>query len=147
MKKLLLAIFVMCLSVIGCETPYTGPMLTVDHVDRYLHAVGEDTVCLQDGFDSVCIKVIPGAQGPRGPQGAQGPRGPQGPQGEPGRPGANAPIIHIHERSIIYEFYYGDRIVLRAEKEMDTTELIAQLTAQEEAELEERLGTDSAARS
>ena len=34
MNKLLFAIFVVCLSIIGCEIPYTGPMLTVDNVDR-----------------------------------------------------------------------------------------------------------------
>ena len=27
----------------GCETPYTGPILTVDNVDRYFDSVGEDT--------------------------------------------------------------------------------------------------------
>lgn len=53
MKKLLLAIFVMCVSAIGCEIPYTGPMLTVDDVDQYLHSIDEDAVCLQDGLDSL----------------------------------------------------------------------------------------------
>lgn len=128
MKKLLMAIFVMSLSIIGCEIPYTGPMLTVDRVDQYLHSTGKDNVCLQDGFDSICIKVIPGPQGPRGPE---GPRGPQGPQGEPGSPGVNAPIIHIYERSIIYEFYYEDKLVLRAETQTDTSELLELLAAQQ----------------
>lgn len=75
--------FVLLLIVVllGCEVPYTGPMLSVDNVDRYLGATGEDTVCLQDGFDSVCLKVV------EGPQGIQGPRGPQGEIGETGPPG------------------------------------------------------------
>lgn len=128
MKKLLMAVFVMSLGIIGCEIPYTGPMLTVDRVDQYLHNTGEDHVCLQDGFDSICIKVIPGAAGLRGPE---GPRGPQGPQGEPGSPGVNAPIIHIYERSIIYEFYYEDKLVLRAETQTDTSELLELLAAQQ----------------
>ncbi|MDE0322514.1 MAG: collagen-like protein [Candidatus Poribacteria bacterium] len=128
MKKLLMAIFVISLSIIGCEIPYTGPMLTVDHVDQYLHRTGQDNVCLQDGFDSICIKVIPGTQGPRGTEGR---RGPQGPQGEPGSPGVNAPIIHIHERSIIYEFYYENKLALRAETQVDTSELLELLATQQ----------------
>ncbi len=125
MKKFLLAIFIMSLSIIGCEIPYTGPMLTVDRVDQYLHSTGEDNVCLQDGFDSICIKVIPGSEGPRGP------RGLRGPEGEPGSPGVNAPIIHIHERSIFYEFYYEDKLVLRAETQADTSELLELLAVQQ----------------
>ena len=69
MKKLLIAIFIVSLTVIGCEIPYTGPMLTVDDVDRYLHSTGENAVCLQDGLDSLCVKLTPGPQGTRGPQG------------------------------------------------------------------------------
>ena len=68
MKKLLIAIFILSVSVIGCDIPYTGPMLTVDDVDQYLHATGEDAVCLQDGLDSLCVKLTPGARGPQGPQ-------------------------------------------------------------------------------
>ena len=47
MEKLLVAIFIVSLAVTGCELPYTGPILTVDDVDRYRHSVGEDTpACL-----------------------------------------------------------------------------------------------------
>ena len=74
MKKLLIAIFIASLSVIGCEIPYTGPMLTVDDVDQYLHSTGEDAVCLQDGLDSLCVKLTPGARGPQGPQDHRTPR-------------------------------------------------------------------------
>ena len=95
MKKLLIAIFIVSLSVIGCDLPYTGPILTVDDVDRYLHSVGEDTSCLEVGFDGICVKIMPGDRGPQGPPGPPGPPGTQGPSGPPGNPGANAPIIHI----------------------------------------------------
>ena len=77
------------------DTPYTGPMLTVDHIDRYLDATGDDTVCLQDGFDSVCLKVLPGPEGIKGEpgkdgkRGFRGHRGPRGVQGEPGEDGAD----------------------------------------------------------
>ena len=77
MKKLLIAIFIVSLSVIGCDLPYTGPILTVDDVDRYLHSVGEDTSCLEVGFDGICVKIIPGDRGPQGPPGPPGPPGPK----------------------------------------------------------------------
>ena len=132
MKKLLIAIFIASLSVIGCDIPYTGHMLTVDDVDQHLHSTGEDAVCLQDGFDSLCVKLIPGARGPQGPQGSQGPQGPPGPPGSPGIPGTNASIIHIHSQSILYDFYYNDKLILRAEKQADTSELLKLLAAQED---------------
>ncbi len=95
-------------SLIGCtDVPYTGPMLTVDHVDRYLNSLGEDTICLQDGFDSICIKVVPEK-----------------------RDGAddNIPIIYVHPTSLIYMFYYEDQPILRAERVMDTTQITQELT-------------------
>lgn len=95
-------IFPLC--IIGCsEVPYTGPVLTVDSVDRYLNSIGEDTICLQDGFDSICLKVIQDES-----LDVQ-------------------PIIYIHPTSVVFMFYYEDRPVLRAEKVMDATELIQEL--------------------
>ena len=94
---------------------YTGPMLTVDRVDQYLHVgTDEDTVCLQDGFDSICVKLIPGARRTqRPPQGPQGPRGPQGPQGEPGKYKENREYkaltrlsFTFMQESILYNFYH-----------------------------------------
>ena len=86
--KSTLFLLAFCLIISACDTPYTGPMLTVNDVDRYLDATGEDTVCLQDGFDSVCIKVIEGPQGERGPRGIQGEPGP------PGKDGHTFIVIH-----------------------------------------------------
>ena len=52
-------ILMILFSIGGCsDVPYTGPMLTVDRVDRFLSSTGESAVCLQDGFDSVCIKLV-----------------------------------------------------------------------------------------
>ena len=103
-------IVVVLFSLIGCtDVPYTGPMLTVDDVDRYLNSLGEDTVCLQDGFDSICIKVVPEKR-----------------DGEDD----NIPIVHVHPTSLIYMFYYEDNPILRAERIMDTTQIVQELTDQ-----------------
>ena len=108
--KSISAIAVVLFSLIGCtEVPYTGPMLTVDEVDRYLNSLGEDTICLHDGFDIICIKVVPEK-----------------------RDGAdyNVPIVHIHPTSLIYMFYYEEKPVLRAERVMNTTQITRELTDQ-----------------
>ena len=73
---------------IGCQTPYTGSTLTVDDVNRYLDDIGKDTVCLQDGFDSICIKVIPGPKGDTGVKGIKGDKGDKGEKGFGGKDGA-----------------------------------------------------------
>lgn len=96
-------------SLTGCsDIPYTGPMLTVDDTDRYLESLGEDTICLQDGFDSICIKVVP----------------------EKRDETHEIPIVHVHPTSLIYMFYYEGNPILRAERIMDTTQITQKLTDQ-----------------
>ena len=57
--SLIVGILIMLISMTGCsDVPYTGPTLTVGHVDQYLNTIEEDTVCLQDGFDTVCVKLL-----------------------------------------------------------------------------------------
>ena len=46
----------------GCDVPYSGGFGPGD-LDRLLEAQGDDTICLADGFDTVCIKTIPGKNG------------------------------------------------------------------------------------
>lgn len=105
-------ISILLLCIIGCsDVPYTGPVLTVDSVDRYLKSIGEDTICLQDGFDSICLKVVQEES-----------------QDAP-------PIVHIHPGSVVFIFYYEDRPILRAEKVMDTTELVQELVDAGKAQL------------
>ena len=106
MKKLLIAIFIISVNLIGCDVPYSGPMLTVNDVDRYLKSMGKDTVCVQDGFDSVCLRVV---------------------VQEVEKREEDAPVIHVHPTGIMYEFYYEDRLVLRAERGMDTTQIAQEL--------------------
>ena len=103
-------ILIILFSLTGCsEVPYTGPIITVDHVDTYLNAIGEDTVCLQDGFDSVCVKLdlnkieIDGADI------------------------GYTPTVHVHPENVAYVFEYQGSPILRAKRSMDTTELVQQL--------------------
>ena len=96
-------------SLIGCtDVPYTGPMLSVDHVDRYHKSLGEDTICLHDGFDTICIKVVP----------------------EKRDEAAYIPIVHVYPTSLIYTFYYEGKPILRAERVMDTTQIVQELTGE-----------------
>ena len=104
------SILIILFSLTGCsEVPYTGPIITVDHVDTYLDAIGEDTVCLQDGFDSVCVKLdlnkieIDGADI------------------------GYTPTVHVHPENVAYVFEYQGSPILRAKRSMDTTELVQQL--------------------
>lgn len=100
--SLLIALF----AITGCsDVPYTGPTLTVDYVDRYLDSIGEDTVCLQDGFDTVCLKLLPADGGTED----------------------DTPIVHVHPTSVSYVFYYKDEPILHAEREMDTTQIVQEL--------------------
>lgn len=93
-------------SIMGCsEVPYTGPILTVDDVDRYVGDTGHDTVCLQDGFDTVCIKIAEFEE-----DDTQEPA-----------------ILEIYPESINYLFYYDNNPILEARIALDTTELIQSL--------------------
>lgn len=96
---------ILSVGIIGCsDVPYTGPVLTVDNVDRFLESTGEDTVCLQDGFDTICLKVLEQEEGEEEP-----------------------PTVHIHPASVTFVFHYEDRPLLQAEKVMDTSDVIQEL--------------------
>lgn len=105
-------IVILLFSITGCsEVPYSGPSLTIDNIDTYLQATGEDTVCLQDGFDSVCVKLeldkieIDGADI------------------------GYTPTVHVHPENVAYVFEYEGTPILRARRSMDTTDLVQQLVA------------------
>ncbi len=107
---LIVSILIILFSITGCsEVPYTGPVLTINHIDTYLNATGEDTVCLQDGFDAVCVKLeldkieIDSADI------------------------GYVPTVHVHPENVSYVFEYQGSPILRAKRSMDTTELVQKL--------------------
>jgi len=103
--QFLTIVSILFVGIIGCsDVPYTGPVLTVDHVDRFLESTGEDTVCLQDGFDTICLRVLEQEEGEEEP-----------------------PTVHIYPASVTFVFHYEDRPLLQAERVMDTTDVIQQL--------------------
>jgi hypothetical protein len=102
--KFLIASLILLFTIIGCsDVPYTGPILSVDSVDRYLSSIDEDKVCLQDGFDTICLKFT---------------------QVESDGESDGAAFIHIHPTSVAYIFYFEGLPILQAEKAMDTTQLV-----------------------
>lgn len=109
------ASLILLFSIIGCsETPYTGPMLTVDNVNRYLNSTGEDKICLQDGFDTICLKYT---------------------QVEAGIKGDGAAFVNVHPASVAYVFYFQDLPILMAEKAMDTTQIVQGLIDSQRVQL------------
>lgn len=104
------SILLILFSIIGCsEVPYTGPTLTINHIDTFLNATGEDTVCLQDGFDSVCVILeldkieIDNADI------------------------GYTPTVHVHPENIAYVFEYQGNPILQAKRSMNTSDLVQQL--------------------
>ena len=107
--SLISSILIMLISITGCsDIPYTGPTLSVGHVDQYLDAIEQDTVCLQDGFDTVCVKLLLDTTE---------------------IDATYRPTVKVHPTSIVYVFdYQGDRI-LEAERLMDTTQIVQEFVA------------------
>lgn len=103
-------ILIMLFSITGCsDVPYTGQIVTAGHVDQYLDSIEQDTVCLQDGFDSVCVKLMLDEVEVEVPM------------------VINTPIVHVHPASLGYVFHYEGKPILRAKKGMDTSELLQDL--------------------
>ncbi len=75
--------------MIGCQTP--GNVLSVDDVERILESE-DDTICLDDGFDRICAKTIPGPAGKDGRDGIDGRDGADGKDG--------VTLIAVHEMRI-----------------------------------------------
>ena len=98
-----LASLILMIGVVGCsDVPYTGPILTVDSVDSFLRSTGQDVVCLQDGFDSVCLKIAASDEDDT----------------------KEAAILEIYPQDITYLFYYDNKPLLAAKRAIDTTDLV-----------------------
>ena len=106
----------------GCDTPYTG-FLGAGDIDGYLESTDDETVCLADGFDSVCIKTIPGIDGRDGKDGKdgisivgrQGPAGEDGKRGRPGvrgRPGKEGAIVIVETPYLLLRTDTGESFTL-----------------------------------
>ena len=116
--SLISGLLIMLISIIGCsEVPYTGPTLTINHVDQYLNAIEQDTVCLRDGFDTVCVKLLLDKT-EIDPTGID-----------------YTPTVHVHPENIAYVFYYQGDPILEAKRSMDTTQIVQELVATGRAQL------------
>ena len=115
--SLISGLLIMVISIIGCsDVPYTGPSLTIGHVDQYLNAIEHDTVCLNDGFDTVCVKLLDTT-------------------GTDAMEPDYTPTVHVHPEDIVYVFYYQGDPILEAKRIMDTTQIVQELVASGRAQL------------
>ena len=115
---LITGILIILISITGCtDVPYTGPTLTVGHVDQYLNTIEQDTVCLQDGFDTVCVKLLLDTT-------------------QIDATGIDyTPTVHVHPTNITYVFDYQGHPILEAKRRMDTTQIVQELVATGRAQL------------
>ena len=107
------SLLIMLITITGCsDVPYTGPTLTVSHVDDYLNTIEQDTVCLQDGFDTVCVKLLLETTEID-----------------------YTPTVHVYPTNITYVFDYQGNPILEAKRLMDTTQIVQELVASGRAQL------------
>lgn len=108
--SLLGSTLIMLMSVMGCsDIPYTGPIISVDNVDSYLDNINQDTVCLQDGFDTVCVKLFP-----------------DNIEVDLTDVGFT-PTVHVHPTNVAFVFEYQGEPILRASRSMNTETLVREL--------------------
>ena len=109
--RLIGGILIILLGITGCaDVPYTGPILKVGDVEKFLNSRDENAACIDDGFDSVCIKLVADQA-----------------TGGPATDDSGAPVIHVHPTSLSYLFYYEDKPIMLAERTMDTTQIVQEL--------------------
>ena len=91
----ILGILIILCSVAGCsDMPYTGSVLTVNEVDRYLVSTDGNVVCFQDALDATCLRLIP--------------------ETGDGTNAINGAAIHIYPEKRVYVFYHEGKPILRA---------------------------------
>ncbi len=102
-------ILIIFFSITGCtESPYAGSMLELSDVDKYISQHDDELFCLQNESDAACLKLTPKRRS---------------------TDNVKVPVIHIHPQKLVYIFYYEGRQILRAERAVDTRELVKALTA------------------
>ena len=101
--KIILGILIILFSITGCsDMPYTGSVLTVHEVDRYLVSTDGNVVCFQDDIDSTCIGV--------------------GAETGGGADTTNGSTIHIYPERRLYLFYHEGNPIVRAERVGDPSQ-------------------------
>lgn len=106
--------FILIVGVMGCsEVPYTGPIITVEYVDNFLDRTGEDVVCLHDGFDTACVKLVESDEDDRN----------------------DRTILDIYPEDLTYLFYYNEKLILQAERTIDTIDLVQELIDSDELDM------------
>ena len=95
--KFIVGILIILFSITGCsDMPYTGSVLPVHEVDRYLVSTDGNVVCFQEGLDSTCVKL--------------------GSETGDSADTTNGPAIHIYPERRLYLFYHEGNPILRAER-------------------------------
>ena len=101
--KFIVGILIILFNVVGCsDMPYTGSVLTVNEVDRYLVSTDGNVVCFQDALDSTCLKF--------------------GTEIGDSADTTNGPAIHIYPERRVYLFYHEGNPILRAVRVGDTSQ-------------------------
>ena len=101
-------ILIILFSITGCtESPYTGSILELSDVDQYISQSDNELLCLQSKSDAACLKLIPKIRS---------------------TDNIKVPTIHIHPQKLVYIFYHEGRQILRAERAIDTREVVKALT-------------------
>ncbi len=96
------------LVIIGCaENPNTGSMLTLPDVEKYINFPEPETICLESNTDSACLKLTPNVLEIAN---------------------VKVPVIHIHPQKFVYVFYHEGQQILRAERAVDTSDIVKSLT-------------------
>ena len=92
----ILTVLVFLSALYGCDTPYTGH-IGPNNFNGWITEEGEDFICLANGFDTLCIKAIPGETGKEGKQGKQGKTGIEGKDGKDGNDGKDGINVNLDD--------------------------------------------------
>lgn len=123
---LISSLLIILASITGCtDVPYSGPIVTSGDLDQYFNTKGQDTVCLQDGFDAICVKLLLD-ETEIAPTEVD-----------------YVPTVHVRPTNIVYVFNYQGRTILDAKRLMDTSQIVQELVEAGKAELPPNANLDS----